>query len=117
MSAPDQHTREAIASQLITALEQYEADVQILCGSWLDMEHYQSVSQQVDELRMYAAALPRVSVQWVAVLISHAELIHSLWKARRSDAKDAAAVEDMLSDHVAAIHLLSRTARQLITRR
>jgi hypothetical protein len=113
MSAPDRHTQEAVALQLIAALADYEADVKLLCGSWLDMEHYQSVSQQVDDLRMYAAALPRVSVQWVAVLISHAELIHALWKAHRADA-DAAAVENQLSDHLAAIHLLSRAARLLV---
>jgi hypothetical protein len=117
MSAPDQHTREAIALQLIEALELYEADVKLLCRNWLDMEHYQSVSQQVDELRLYAAALPRVSVQWVAVLISHAELIHSLWKARRSESGDAASVENLLTDHIAAIRLLSRAARLSITRR
>ena len=117
MSARDQDTREAIALQLIEALEAYEADVKLLCGSWLDMELYQSVSQQVDELRLYAAALPRVSVQWVAVLISHAELIHSLWKARKSEADDAASVENLLVDHIAAIHLLNRAARVLVTRR
>jgi hypothetical protein len=116
MSAADHQTREAIALQLIEALEQYEADVRLLCGSWLDMEHYQSVSQQVDDLRLYASALPRISVQWVAVLISHAELIHSLWKARKADATDATAVENLLVDHVVAIRLLARAARQLVTR-
>ena len=114
MSARDQDTRQA-ALQLIEALEAYEADVKLLCGSWLDMEHYQSVSQQVDELRLYAAALPRVSVQWVAVLVSHAELIHSLWKARKSEAEDAASVAHLLSDHIAAIHLLNPAARVLVT--
>jgi hypothetical protein len=116
MSAPDHQTRDAMVFQLVAALEEYEADVTQLCRSWLDMEQYQWVSQQIDELRLYSADLPKLSVPWVSVLISHSELIHSLWKARRPHADDQAPIEDVLAEHLAAVRALGRAARQLVTR-
>ncbi|MCC2675562.1 MAG: hypothetical protein K0R58_2509 [Ramlibacter sp.] len=113
MSAPDHHTREAIALQLIAALECYEDDVTVLCRDWLDMEQYQSVSQQVDDLRMVASGLPQLSVLWVTVLISHAELIHALWKGRRLQDGDTASIEQLLREHVEAVRSLHSAASRL----
>lgn len=114
MAAPDHHrTQEAIALQLLTALETYETDVLQLCRTWLDMEQYQRVSEEIDELRMYAAALPRLSGPWVEVLISHAELVHAMWKAARAGSgADAAATEVLLADHLRVIRQLDRAARR-----
>lgn len=61
-------------------MKNYGLAVDSLVETWLDMELYQSVSRQIDHMRMLSASLPHVAVPWVGLLISHAELIHCLWK-------------------------------------
>jgi hypothetical protein len=80
MSASQQRALEAIAFELAAATENYEQATDQLVATWLDMELYQSVSRQIDHMRMLSASLPPVSVAWIGLLISHAELIHCLWK-------------------------------------
>ncbi|HEX7887969.1 MAG TPA: hypothetical protein VF522_01310 [Ramlibacter sp.] len=82
MSAFQSQALDAIAFQLVASLEKYERDVATMVDTWLDMDLYCRVSEQVEEIRMYSAALPQLSVQWVELLIAHAELLHSLWRLR-----------------------------------
>jgi hypothetical protein len=80
MSASHAPALDAIAFQLAAALENYDQNVGRMVDTWLDMDLYRTVSEQIEQVRMYSAALPQLSVHWVELLISHAELVHCLWK-------------------------------------
>jgi len=86
MSAHPQPQLDAIALQLIAAVESYEREFERLLASWPDMEQYRAVSEGIDAVRLYAAALPSLSVQFVALLIAHAELVHALWQQTQGKA-------------------------------
>ena len=76
----------AIAFQLAAALDAYEQDLDRLVACRDDLELYQQVSQQMDQMRMYAAALPKLSVPWVEVLVGHFELTHCMWRLQGGEA-------------------------------
>ena len=80
MSAHPKAQLDAIAFQLAATIESYERHVEALLVAWPDMERYRTVSEGIEEIRRYTSALPTVSVQFVALLIAHTELIHALWK-------------------------------------
>jgi hypothetical protein len=82
MSASQAHALDAIAFQLVAALDAYDRDTERMIKAWPEPELYRKVSVQVDEIRMYSSALPQLRVQWVEVLIAHAELVHCLWRAQ-----------------------------------
>jgi len=82
MSGSQALALDAVALQLRAALDQYEADVNGMVDEWLDMERYHAVSEQIERIRQYSAALPALRVQWMELLIAHAELVHSLWRRR-----------------------------------
>jgi hypothetical protein len=80
MSASQAPAQSAIAFQLATALEAYGDEVGQLLHSPLDAGRYQAVTRRMDEMRMYAASLPQLSVSWVELLIRHFEFTHALWR-------------------------------------
>ncbi|MCC2676212.1 MAG: hypothetical protein K0R58_3159 [Ramlibacter sp.] len=82
MSAHPAKAFDAVAAQLVAALERYAADTAGMVTGWPDMERYRSVSEQIEQIRIYAAALPEARVQWVELLIAHSELVHILWQAQ-----------------------------------
>lgn len=56
---------------------------------------------------MLSAAFPQVSVQWVELLITHAELVHSLWRLRfREDEADRSRLGEVRARHAACIAAL-----------
>src|SRR4051812_12468211 len=73
--------RRAIAFQLLAALEKYDQELGPLLKGY-DPERYTDLSRQFDQLRLYVASLPELSVPWVSVLISRAEMTYALFKAR-----------------------------------
>lgn len=116
MSAVSSQARDAVALQLLAALEQYDADSGTMIAAWPDLERYRAVSDQVEMIRMYCSALPDVAVQWVELLIAHAELVHVLWRAQYGFARPAgsgpeqegpeaqlAAVRERHADAIAAL--------------
>ena len=82
MSAHPTDALDAIALQLVAALECYAEDTAEMIARWPDMDLYCSVSDQVESIRMYASALPDARVQWVELLIAHSELVHRLWQVQ-----------------------------------
>jgi len=80
MSASHATAPDAVAFQLVAALDSYECDVDAMIRAPLDMDLYREVSEQVDQVRMHAAALPTLGAQWVELLIAHTELVHCLWR-------------------------------------
>ena len=82
MSAHPSNALDAIALQMVEALEVYARDTAWMISNWPDMDAYQSVSEQIETIRMYAAALPEARVQWAELLIAHSELVHRLWRVQ-----------------------------------
>lgn len=119
MSAP-QHVPalDATARQLMQALGKYDADACRMVDTWPDIELYRSVSEQLEAIRIYSASLPQVRVQWTALLVAHAELIHMLWRIQYGHQASARAqigpVRQHHGDCVAALH--DRCARLLAGR-
>jgi hypothetical protein len=117
MTASHAPVLDAIAFQLAAALERYEQDVGRMMDTWLDMDLYREVSRQVEEIRMYSAALPQLSASWLEVLIAHAELIHHMWRVQNArpapQARDLAAVRER---HAAAVRRLHDACLRLIAR-
>ncbi|MCC2676214.1 MAG: hypothetical protein K0R58_3161 [Ramlibacter sp.] len=112
MSASQVHAFSAIAFQLAATLETYEADVAAMVKAPLDAELYRHVSAHVDQMRMYAAALPPLSVAWVEVMIRHFELTHGMWRSQREPGSvQLGPLQDQLLD---ATRRLSRRCVQLM---
>ena len=82
MSAPEKSVLDAISLQLVNALERYATDIGQMVAHWPDMERYREVSNQIEQIRLYASVLPEARVQWVELLIAHAELVHLLWRVQ-----------------------------------
>ena len=117
MSASQAPAVDAIAFQLAAALEKYGQDVDMLVDSWLDMDLYDRVGVQVEQIRMFSGAVPQLSVQWAELLIAHAELVHFLWRLRfPEDARDRARLEEVRQRHAACIVSLRTRCLRLIAR-
>lgn len=113
MSASQAHALSAIAFQLAATLETYEEDVEGMLECPHDADNYRRVSGHIDNMRLYASALPAVSVAWVEVLIRHFELTHHLWRAQHSGAlqDELGQLRGQLSE---AVRRLSRKCGQLM---
>lgn len=117
MSAFEAPARDAIAFQLAAALECYEQDVARLTETWLDMQLYREVSRQVEELRRYSAALPKLGAAWIEVLIAHAELVHHTWRRQNvRPAPDHGELAAVLRRHGEAVRALHDGCLRLIAR-
>jgi hypothetical protein len=113
MSAPPRRAIEALAFQLAAAVEQYESHVDQLIDRWLDMDCYQTVSADIDEIQLYSSSLPQIAVQAVALLIAHSELIFSLWRHRDSSAQPGE-LEDCQRRHRACVADLRRSCLRFL---
>jgi hypothetical protein len=115
MSAFEAPAVDAIVLQLASALDGYERDVERMVETWLDMELYSQVSDEIEQIRVFAAALPQLSVPWVELLIAHAELVHSLWRLRfREQEIDRAMLEEVRTRHAACVALLRARCLRLL---
>jgi hypothetical protein len=118
MSASHAPLVDVIVFQLMATLEQYELDVERLVASWLDMECYREVSERIEAIRGYSAALPQLSAQWVELLIAHAELVHCLWRSQNlRSAEREPLVAAALRQHGTCIRTLHERCRTLLLQR
>jgi hypothetical protein len=109
MSASQPPALRAAAIHTAAALARYERHVRRLAASWLDMDLYRVVSREIDEIRRACAVLPDTSVACSELLISHAELIHALWREGQTVCNEGCEDStDMLQQHLACIDLLAR---------
>ncbi|GAB3767240.1 hypothetical protein GCM10028796_28170 [Ramlibacter monticola] len=107
MSASHAPALDAIAFQLAAALEEYEVSVGRMIDTWLDMELYGRVSEQIEEIRLYCLPLPQLSAPWVELLIAHAELVHALWRLRfQEEGTDRERLEEVRQHHTACVRKL-----------
>ena len=108
MSASHSAVLHVTALQAAAALARYEGHVRALAGTWLDMELYEQVSGEIDEIKAFCAGMPQVTVAWSALLVSHAELIHALWKdAHMAHPAGTEPADRLLAEHIACIRVLS----------
>lgn len=115
MSAVQREAAQASALRVVAALETYEQQVRRLAAEWLDIELYHSASAEIERIRAACAKLPQVSVAWVDLLISHAELVHCLWRSGQPQGASAAAlVQQRLHEHLASIAALAERCRMLV---
>jgi hypothetical protein len=113
MSASQLPALSAIAFQLAAALDAYEQDVAAMVRAPLDLEAYHKVSRHMDQMRMYAASLPTVSVAWVEVMIRHFELTHGLWRSHQ-DSRVTVELKELHAQLRQATSHLSRKCVQLM---
>jgi hypothetical protein len=85
-----------VTFKLLAALEQYELDLRALTESWVDAEALRRLQQEFGAMRILGASLPRLSVSWVAVLLSRARLLQA-WCGRSEQLRAA------LQEHLAAV--------------
>jgi hypothetical protein len=113
MSASQAHALGAIAYQFASALEAYEAEVEVMLANPAAPDAYLRVSRRMDEMRMYSAALRPVAAAWVELMIRHFELTHGMWRLQQDGAAevDLIALRQQLSE--AALRL-SRKCGQLM---
>jgi hypothetical protein len=117
MSAHDAPAFDAIAFQLAAALDRYDQDVGAMVETWLDMELYRCVSDEVEHIRLLSASLPQLSVAWVELLIAHAELVHSLWRLRfNDDATDRVKLDEVRARHNDCVQSLRKRCLRLMSR-
>lgn len=90
MSAFPRPALSAIALQLASELEAYQADFDRLLAGPCTLDHCKRVSAKLDEVLMLKGALPQLSVQMVELLVSHTELMQVLWGAVRITPEDRA---------------------------
>src|SRR4051812_43655611 len=113
MSAFQSAALDAIAMQLGAALDAYEEATERMIAGWPDMERYALVSQLVEKIRMFCAALPELRVQWAELLIAHAELVHHLWRLQYgAKAPLREHLAPLLAGNAAAVQALRRRSRR-----
>ncbi len=98
----------AIALHAAATLARYERHVRRLAATWLDMDLYHTVSAEVDDIGRTCTLMPDVRVSWVALLVSHAELVHSLWRTGEPAAAEGAGSALALQEHLQCIDSLAR---------
>lgn len=88
-----------VTFKLAAALEKYELDLRALADTWLDPDLFRRMQEEFSELRILGASLPRLSVCWVAVIVSRARLLQTLC-SRTGPAVSA------LHEHLLAVEVL-----------
>jgi hypothetical protein len=115
MSASQLPALDAIAFQLVAALDCYDEDVTRMLDDWPDVELYRRVGEQMGRIRMYSSALAEARVQWVELLIAHSELVHCLWR-RAEGHEPKEPVEQARDRHADAVAALRRRCIRLASR-
>lgn len=114
MSASPAPELDAIALQVLPALEAYDADVEAMLGARHDPELYRRVSHGLDLIRMYSASIGELRVHWVELLIAHAELVHCVWRDARTGGPQA--IEPLRDQHRDAVIAMRNRCRRLLAR-
>lgn len=103
-----------VAFQALCALDAYEDSISAVVDNWFDLEHYAAASRELDRIRNYMLYVPGLAAPWVTVLISHTELVHTLWRCQREHAPVDAREREILADHLQAVHYLKARCQRLI---
>lgn len=107
---------EATTFQLLGELEAYELHLHEVARQWGqtgDVVLFGEAGRSLDRIRGLASALPAVSALWVMVMVSHAELMHDLWRVSNGERLDMACE---VQGHLAYVRELATACRQLLLR-
>lgn len=96
-----------VTFKLAAALGKYEMDLRALADTWLDPDLFRRLQQEFSALRLLGASLPRLSVCWVAVIVSRARLLQTLC-SRTGPAVSA------LHEHLLAVEILRKRCLRAI---
>lgn len=104
------------AFQALCAIDAYESSITALVAHWPDSVRHAQATEDLQQVRRWMPAIPGAAVAWVTVVISHAELLHTLWR-RPGDPKWARVhASELLCEHLLALaSLQSRCRRQAQT--
>jgi hypothetical protein len=117
MAESECQATQAAATEVEAALDVYERHVRRLVLTWLDMDLYRTVSAEIDDLRSCCTALPELSTAWVALLISHADLVHCLWRSSQPGERvSREELQRRLDEHLDCIQALGDRSHQLAQR-
>lgn len=97
-----------VTFKLAAALEKYEMDLRALAESWLDPELFRRLQEEFGELRILGASLPRLSVSWVAVMVSRTKLLQALCS------RTGPGLGAVLQEHLAAVEGLRKRCLRLM---
>lgn len=101
-------TAPVVTFKLAAALETYEMDLRALAEPGVQPHRLRRLQREFGELRRLGAALPRLSVSWVAVLVSRARLLQAICS------RSGAAASALLHEHVAAVQALRQRCLRLL---
>lgn len=90
-----------VTFKLAAALDKYEMDLRALADRWLDPVLFRRLQDEFSEMRILGASVPKLSVGWVAVLVSRTRFLEALC-SRTAQARTA------LQEHLAAVEGLRR---------
>jgi hypothetical protein len=113
MSASSTSVFDAVALQLLEALQRYEETIAGMLGSWPELERYRESTESIERIRMYSSSLPQVRAQCVELLIAHAELVHFLWRAQRSGSRED--IDSVRARHGHAVTMLRERCVRVVT--
>ncbi|RYF18063.1 MAG: hypothetical protein EOO30_04470 [Comamonadaceae bacterium] len=97
-----------VTFKLAAGLERYEMDLRALAGACRDAEVFRRLQSEFSELRILGASLPKLSVAWVAVLVSRTRLLQALC------GRTAPAFSALLQEHLAAVEGLRRRCLRMM---
>ncbi|MES2939237.1 MAG: hypothetical protein V4864_16240 [Pseudomonadota bacterium] len=101
--------RSAAALRLVAAADAYAQNLELLVAGGYDPELYALLSRQFQQVLVCAHALPEVSLAWIAVLVSRAELTQCLWRLSRSSGP-APELAERYATHKAALAKMKKSA-------
>jgi len=117
MSASQFPALRATALQAARSLARYERHVRRLVATWLDMELYRTVSEEMDHIQLTCATLPELTVPWTSLLVSHADLVYTLWRCgEKVGAAQRESVDRQLQEHLERVDALARRCLRLADR-
>jgi hypothetical protein len=105
---------DAVAFQLLAALDRYEVSIDEMLLAWPDLGGYNVASAGIDEVQRYCSSLPRLSVGFVSLLIARAEMIQCLFAHDPADPEKVAACA---RSHAAALAGLRDKCKRLLCAR
>jgi hypothetical protein len=105
----------ASAREAVRALARYERHVRRLAATWLDMDLYQTVSQEIDDIKGFCGLVPELALPWASLLVSHADLVHALWRSGQAGGAEASPeVAAKLAEHIGWIDSLARRCLRVV---
>jgi hypothetical protein len=106
----------AIAFQLVATLEHYEQDLDALLLDWPDTQRYEAIRRHMDNIQMYSSSVPSLAVSAVALLISHSELVFTLWRGQPGSRPAGDELLRVRADHRGCVASLRRHCLRELSR-